>query len=285
LKRKSKGVKINTDKKEIFDVISIITKMHKLSVVIITLNEEENIGRCLASVRAIADEIVVVDGLSKDKTVEICNAFGCKVISREFKGFSDQKQFAVDQARNDWVFVLDADEEVTEELRSEISGLLSKDQIPCNGYKTPRALYYLGRVLRYSGVGEKPVLRIFNKRVGKFNSAPVHEEIIVEGPIGILKHRMIHYSYRDLSHHLQKTDVYTSHAASGYVKRGKHFPKPWVAFKFPVTFITYYFFRGGFLDGYPGFMWSFFAAFYGSLKLAKAIEMEERNVKNGSSHV
>ena len=251
--------------------------MHKLSVVIITLNEENNIGRCLDSIKAIADEIIVVDGFSKDKTVEICNSFGCRVIQREFRGFSDQKQFATDQATNDWVFSIDADEEVTGALGKEISGLLTNELILHSGYKIPRSLFYLGHILRFSGVGDKPVLRIFNKHEGRFNGAPVHEEILVDGSTGTMKNKMIHYSYRDLSHHLQKIDTYTTHAANGYREKGKHFSKTWVIFKFPVTFIVYYLFRGGFLDGYPGFMWSFLAAFYGSVKLAKTIEME--NIK------
>ena len=259
--------------------------MHKLSVVIITLNEEENISRCLASVKAIADEIVVVDGFSKDKTTEICKSFGCKIITREFKGFSDQKQFAADQATNDWVFSLDADEEVTEALREEISVLFSKESIPDSAYRTPRSLFYLGRILRFSGVGAKPVLRIFNKHKGRFDGAPVHEEILVEGSVGTLKNRMIHYSYRNLSHHLQKIDIYTTHAAKEYRQKGKHFSKIWVVFKFPVTFVAYYLFRGGFLDGYPGFMWSFLAAFYGSVKLAKTIEMDNKKTKAELSDV
>jgi glycosyltransferase involved in cell wall biosynthesis len=252
-------------------------RMHKLSVVIITLNEEENIGRCLASVKAIADEIIVVDGLSKDNTVDVCHRFGCKVIQREFKGFSDQKQFAVDQVANDWVFSLDADEEVTDELAQEISELLSMEKVPHSGYKVPRSLLYLGRILRYSGVGDKPVLRIFNRKKGRFDGAQVHEEILVEGSVTTLRNKMIHYSYRDLAHHLQKLNIYTSHAADEYRKRGKRFSKTYIVLKFPVNFVVYYLFRGGFLDGYPGFWWSFLAAFNSSIKLAKTIEKERTN--------
>jgi glycosyltransferase involved in cell wall biosynthesis len=251
--------------------------MHKLSVVIIAFNEEENIGRCLASLREMADEIVVVDSGSTDRTAAISESFCSRVIQRAFSGYSDQKQFAVDQAKNDWVFVLDADEELTAELRLEIKLLLDQETIPFAGYKVPRVLHYLGRTLRFSGVGKKPVLRIFNRKKGKFDGAPVHEEILVEGPAGTLKNHMIHYSYRDLAHHIQKINSYTTHAAEGYRKEGKRFSKAWVIFKFPVTFWTYYLFRGGFLDGYPGLIWSFLAAFYGSVKLAKTVEMRESN--------
>jgi glycosyltransferase involved in cell wall biosynthesis len=249
--------------------------MPELSVVIITLNEEQNIARCLESVKSVAGEIIVVDSDSADRTVEICLASGCRVINRKFNGYSDQKQFAVDQAVNDWVLSLDADEELTPGLRSEISQLLSQSPVPCNGYKIPRSLFYLGRILRHSGVSDKPVLRLFEKNRGRFDGKPVHEEIIVEGHVGVLKNGMIHYSYRDLSHHLRKIDTYTSHAAEGYRQKGRHFSRCWVALKFPVTFFSYYILKAGFLDGYPGFMWSFLAAFYGSVKLAKTIEMEE----------
>jgi glycosyltransferase involved in cell wall biosynthesis len=250
--------------------------MAELSVVIITFNEEQNIARCLDSVKEIANEIVVVDSYSTDRTVEICKSFNCRVIMREFRGYSDQKQFASDQAVNDWVFILDADEEITPELRSEISGLFENESLTCAGYRIPRSLFYLGRILRFSGVGEKPVLRIYNRQNGRFNGAPVHEEIIADGVIGTLNNNMIHYSYRDLAHHIQKINSYTTHAAEGYSQKGKQFSKGWVAFKFPVNFINYYFLRGGFLDGYPGFMWSFLAAFYGLVKLAKTVELSDK---------
>lgn len=254
--------------------------MHKLSVVIITLNEEDNIARCLTSATPLANEVIVVDGLSTDNTADICNSFGCKVILREFKGYSDQKQFAVDQTSNDWVLVLDADEELTVELRNEISALLMKEAIPHNGYKIPRALFYLGKILRFSGVGDKPVLRLFNKQMGRFNGAPVHEEILVEGGVGLLKSRMIHYSYSNLFQHIQKINTYTSHAGNEYRKKGKRFNKFYVALKFPLSFFILYLLRGGFLDGYPGFWWSLMAAFNSSVKYAKAIEP---NIKRNSN--
>jgi glycosyltransferase involved in cell wall biosynthesis len=259
--------------------------MHKLSVVIITKNEELNIGRCLGSVKEIADEIVVVDDFSTDKTAQICHSYGCRVIERKFTGFSDQKQFAVDQAVNDWVFSLDADEEVTAEMRTEITSLFRNDVIPFIAYKTPRSLFYMGRILRYSGVGEKPVLRIFNKNKGRFNGLPVHEEIVADGPAGVLKSRMIHYSYRDLSHHLEKSNIYTTHAAEGYFRTGKNFTTTWTAFKFPVNFFLYYIIKRGFMDGFAGFMWSFLAAFYGSIKMAKTIEKRKMDNLHASADV
>ncbi|MEI6898985.1 MAG: glycosyltransferase family 2 protein [Bacteroidota bacterium] len=255
----------------------------KLSVVIITLNEELNIERCLTSVKDIADEIIVVDEFSRDRTVEICKTFGCKVYQREFKGYGDQKQFAVDQASNDWVLSIDADEEVSEGLKKEISDLFQPSisaDVPLtnyNGFMIPFSLLFMGRIMKHSGLGNEVHLRLFNRNNGHFTLSEVHETIKVEGKIGTLKGKMIHRSYRDIAHHIEKSNIYTSQAAEGYSKKGRKFSKFWVGLKFPVTFFIYYVIRGGFLDGYPGFMWAFMAAFYTTIKMAKTIEIGERS--------
>jgi len=249
--------------------------MQQLSVIIITHNEEENILRCILSVKDLADEILVVDSFSSDRTVEICNASGCKVISHEFEGYGQQKQFGVEQAGNDWILSLDADEVVTDELKQEIRTLMQKEPIPHEGYQIPFSLFYMGRILRYSGTGNEFHLRLFDRTKGRFTVVKVHEGVEVNGPVGTLKGKIIHYSYRDLVHHLQKINTYTTQAAEGYTARGRTFSKAWVAFKFPVSFFVFYIIKLGILDGYPGFLWSFFAAFYGSMKVAKTIEMQE----------
>jgi glycosyltransferase involved in cell wall biosynthesis len=260
--------------------------MPKLSVVIITHNEEYNILRCLESVKPVADEIVVVDSRSEDRTTQICRDFGCIVISREFDGYGSQKQFATDQATNDWVLSIDADEVVSEELQHEINQLFHdppkseipnpKSQILHSAYRIPFSLHFMGRFLKHSGVGNEFHLRLFNRTKGKFTTVPVHEGIEVKGSVGILKGRIIHYSHRDIRHHIEKINTYSSQAAEGYRKSGKSFPKIWVALKFPLSFISFYFIKLGFLDGYPGFMWSFLAAFYSTLKVAKTIEINTR---------
>jgi glycosyltransferase involved in cell wall biosynthesis len=251
--------------------------MQALSVVIITYNEEENIARCLDSVRSIADEILIVDSFSSDKTAEICRLRGCRIVTREFRGFADQKQFAVDQSANDWVLSLDADEVVSHELGTEIQTLLQNDTIPFSGYLVPRSLYYMGRILKHSGVRRELLLRLFNRQKGGFTKVLVHESIEVTGPVGVLHGRLIHYSYNSLSQHIQKTNLYTSLAVEDFGKRGKRFSKCRVLLKFPVNFFVFYIIRGGVLDGYPGFMWSFMAAFSGALKIAKAIELQEKS--------
>jgi glycosyltransferase involved in cell wall biosynthesis len=247
----------------------------RLSVVIITHNEEAVILRCLESVRSIADEILVVDSFSTDRTADLCKACGCHVLQKEFTGYGPQKQFAVNQAANDWVLSLDADEVVTSDLALEINREIRNNdyEIQKSGYKIPFSLHYMGKILKHSGVGNERHLRIFDRRKGGFSLVPVHEGIEITGSTGVFSGKIIHYSYRDIRHHIDKINTYTSRAAEGYVRKGRSFPKWWVALKMPVSFFTFYFIKGGILDGYPGFIWSFLAAFYASLKIVKTIEI------------
>ncbi|MEI6682134.1 MAG: glycosyltransferase family 2 protein [Bacteroidota bacterium] len=247
--------------------------MPGLTITIITHEEERNIGKCLEAIQGLADEILVVDSFSKDKTVDICNSYGCSVIQREFKGFADQKQFAVNEAKNDWILSVDADEVITKELKNEIAGLLQRENMPYQGYNIRISLCYLGRVLKHSGVGSDHKLRFFNRKHGKFESTEVHELITLKGSVGRLKGRLIHYSYHDLNHHMDKLNLYTTVAAAQNYNKGRKFSKLWCMFKFPITFLLYYFFKGGFRDGYPGFVWSFFASVYTTVKIAKTIEL------------
>ena len=252
--------------------------MPRLSVVIITHNEETVILRCLKSVKPIADEIVVVDSGSTDQTAALCRESGCRVIPRMFDGYGKQKQFAVDQAANDWVFSLDADEVVTPELQQEILNikLNPETEMTVAGFRVPFSLCFMGKVLNHSGVGREYHLRVFNRSLGKFTQAPVHEGIEINGRLGTLKGKIIHYSYRDIAHHIEKINTYTSRAAEGYMVKKRSFSKLWVAIKFPTSFISFYFIKLGILDGYPGFMWSFLAAVYASLKIAKTIELKNK---------
>ncbi|MEI7983329.1 MAG: glycosyltransferase family 2 protein, partial [Bacteroidota bacterium] len=203
---------------------------------------------------------------------------GCRVIQRDFDGYGKQKQFAVDLALNDWIFSVDADEVVSAELQREI--LLKKKDAGCwmldAGFRIPFSLCYMGRIMKYSGVGKEYHLRVFNRNRGSFTTVPVHEGIEVEGSIGVMKGKMVHYSYRGISHHLEKINTYTSQAAEGYCNRGKSFSKTWAYLKFPGSFISLYFVKLGLLDGYPGFIWSFLGAVYSTLKVAKTIELSKK---------
>jgi len=251
--------------------------MPEISAIIIAFNEEQNIRRCIESVRDMVTEIVVIDSMSTDQTAEICRSLGCHVIQREFDGFGTQKQFAADQASNDWVFSVDADEVITPELSNEIQILSQQPEIPEAGFEICISLIYLGRKLKHGGAGSDYHLRLFDRRQGGFTKVKVHEGVEVKGRKSRLKGEMLHYSYRDLSHHLDKLNFYTTRAALGYHQRGKRYSKCWVALKFPISFLQFYCCKAGFLDGYPGFMWSLLAAFYSSLKIAKSIEMREES--------
>jgi glycosyltransferase involved in cell wall biosynthesis len=250
--------------------------MQKLSVVIITHNEENNILRCIQSVKELADETLVVDSFSSDRTVEICTAAGCRVMQHPFEGYGQQKQFGVEEAANSWILSLDADEVISDELKQEIRSLLQGETIKCRGYRIPFSLSYMGKILRHSGTGGEYHLRLFNRLLGGFTMVKVHEGIEIKGETGTLKGKIIHYSYRDLGHHLQKINTYTTQAAEGYNARGRKFSRIWLVFKFPVAFFISYFLKLGILDGYPGFLYSFFAAFYGLMKVAKTIEIQEK---------
>ncbi|TSA25724.1 MAG: glycosyltransferase family 2 protein [Bacteroidetes bacterium] len=249
--------------------------MPDLSVVIIVHNEEKNIRRCLESVQDLASEIVVVDSQSTDRTGEICLALGCRLIPREFDGYGTQKQFAVDQAIHDWIFSIDADEEVTPGLKKEIRELFSRPVIEETGFEICFSLVYLGRKLNHGGAGGDYHLRLFNRNAGGFTKVKVHEGIHVSGQVKRLTGEVLHYSYRNLAHHLEKLNDYSTRAAEGYVQQGRRYSRAWAVLKFPISFLQFYCCKAGFLDGYPGFMWSLMGALYASLKIAKSIELRE----------
>ena len=239
--------------------------MIDISVTIITRNEELNIQRCLDSVKEIAGEVIVVDSCSTDKTVEICEAFGCRIFIREFTGYSSQKQFAVDQAANDWVLSIDADEVVSPQLQNDLKRFTRSNNSGIDmvaGYYIPFLLFYMGTPLNHCGKGR--TLRLFNRKAGKFTLVAVHERFEIIGKPGEMKGQILHYSFRDCSHHLEKINYYTSLAAGDNNIKGKRFNKSWVAFKFLFTFCTFYFKKMGILDGCSGFMWSFMAGIYTS---------------------
>jgi glycosyltransferase involved in cell wall biosynthesis len=254
--------------------------MAELSVVIIVRNEERNILRCLASVKSVAAEIVVVDSGSTDHTVSLCREAGCRVFTREFDGYGRQKQFATDQAVNDWILSLDADEVLTPELQDEIGALMlsgpEQGQQQMAGYEIPFRLVFMGHKMMFSGVGKEVHLRLFNRKRGAFTTVDVHEGVHAEGPVGMLKGRILHYSYRDIAHHIEKINIYTSQAACGNLKKGKNFSRRWAVFKFPGSFFLFYIYKGGILDGYAGFMWSFLGSVYATMKVAKTIELNEK---------
>lgn len=223
------------------------------------------------------DEIVVVDSGSTDQTLPIAREFGCRILHRDFNGFGLQKGFAVEQARNAWVLVVDADEVVTEELRAEIQLRLAEVEagtLPFRGFEVPISLLFLGRLMRYGGEYKMPHLRLFDKRFGAYNSARVHEDVVLNGSVGRLTHHMLHDSYGSLHEYFEKFNRYTTAGARDLQSRGRHGSAAQVVFRLPITFLKEYLLKRNFLNGYPGFVWSLFSAMYPVVKYAKLRELE-----------
>lgn len=195
-----------------------------LSVVIITFNEEANIGRTLTSVQPlVADgkgEIIVVDSGSTDRTVEIAKSFGAKIFVEEWKGYAAQKNSAIDKATGDWILSLDADEELDEAAQQAVRKW--KSSVPAAaGYQFARRAYYLGRWILHSGWYPDFKVRLFDRRKGEWKGAYVHESVEVVGPVETLAGDILHYTCDSLAEHAQRIEFYTDLAAKEMAERGE----------------------------------------------------------------
>lgn len=235
-------------------------RVDRISVVIITYNEEANIERCLRSLQ-FADEIIIYDGNSTDKTIEICNKYNCKIHSRQqWLGFGLAKQSAVELAHNDWVLVVDADEELTPEL-IEILIKMRDNGSKYSGYKIRRKSYFLGKLINYSSWQSDAPLRFFDRRVGKFNSNIVHEFVELNGEVGIIDDCILHYTYPNLKGYLEKMIKYAELGAEQNFKRGKKSNLINAFLSGILKFIKMYIIRFGFLDGSNGLVLAINSAF------------------------
>ena len=243
----------------------------KISITLITINFEKTLKSVLEAV-SWADEIVLVDSGSTDKTLEIARQFNAKIVYRAFDGYGSQKNFATSQASNDWILSLDDDEILTPELQQEIQNL-SLSTTDYEGFKIPRSLIFLGKLLRFSGEYKRLTLRLFNRKQGNWNAEYVHESVEVKGKIGILKHQILHDSYRDLTDYFNKFNKYTSLGAKTLAERGKTSSSLKIISRFPITFLKIYILKGSCLDGYAGFMWALLTAINPVVKYAKLKEI------------
>jgi len=214
-----------------------------------------------------------VDSGSTDGTQDVCGRYGCRVIHHDFAGYGRQKHFAVGCAQHDWVFVVDSDEVVTDELRDEIRGLLAGDGPAEVGFEMPISLVFLGRLLRFGGEYGKLHLRLFDRRAGNYNFDEVHEHVDVRGGVGTLRGRMLHYSYRNLAQYFDKFNRYTSSAAEDLWQRGRKTSAGYIMLRLPFTFLHLYLVRGLVLDGYPGFAWALLSALSPTVKHMKLHEL------------
>src|SRR5437660_726154 len=272
-----------------------------LSVVIITYNEEANIGRTLTSVQPlIADgkgEIIVVDSGSTDRTIEIAKSFGAKAFIEEWKGYAAQKNSAIDKAAGEWILSLDADEEVErklgtliafavcerpqhpkEELLAAIHGVTTS-HANISGYWMQRRNNFLGRWIRHGGFWPDPKLRLFRKGSGQFENRAVHEDVRLSGKEGrLLDGALLHHSYPTLADYIDHMNHYSSLGAEMAVAKGHcGFSLFHIVVRPIATFINNYFFRLGFLDGREGLLLHLYHAAYVSWKYAKAWELARKN--------
>ncbi|OGK84864.1 MAG: hypothetical protein A2W08_17725 [Candidatus Rokubacteria bacterium RBG_16_73_20] len=245
-----------------------------MSVVVITLNEAERLRACLESA-AWADELVVVDAESQDKTVQIAREFTDRVLVRPWAGFAEQKNFAVAQATGDWILSLDADEEVPPELRAEIQALLGAEPAE-DGYRVPRRNIFWGRWIRHGGLYPDWQLRLFRRGRGRFVERTVHESVRVEGRVGRLASPLVHRSYRDVADFLERADRYSTLAAAEWVRSGRRAGVGDLVVRPAGRFLSMYVVRGGFLDGWPGFLLACLYAYYVFVRSAKVWERARR---------
>jgi len=255
--------------------------VQKLSVIIITKNEEKNIRACLESVRW-ADEIVVVDSLSTDGTAGVCRQYTEKVFGREFRGFSEQKNYALDRAANDWVLCVDADETVTGELRSEIDSIIKAPGIPCNGYLVPRKNFFFGKWARHCGLYPDYSVRLFRKSKGRFGDTLVHEHVVLDGKAGKTKGHLLHRTYENREDFEERSALYAELWAQERHARGKKAAwfKPGLNPLF--TFFRMFFLKSGFLDGRDGFLISRLYSRYTFLKYAGLRRLwKKQGIKDG----
>jgi len=224
-----------------------------LSVIVITKNEEKNIADCLASV-AWADEIIVVDNNSSDKTVELCREYTNKIIvTKDWPGFGLQKKRALDKATGDWVLSLDADERVTEPLYNEIEQVLQDTE--ATAFRIPRLSQYCGRWIKHSGWSPDYVLRLFRRGKAQFSEDIVHEKVILlEGELGTLKNPLKHYSFNSLEEVLDKTNSYSTANALKSHQQGKKSSLGKAIVHGLWAFFRTYIIRAGFMDGREGFI-------------------------------
>lgn len=284
-------------------------KTNKLSVVILTLNEEKNLAACLKTVRW-TDDIVIVDSFSTDKTVQVAKRFGCRVFQKRFDGFGRLKNYAISKARNTWVLNLDADERISGKLRKEIERALENTEF--DGYYFPRKSYVGKKWLKHGGQYPSYQLRLFRKDKGRFEDAVIHERMRVAGKTGYMKNDLIHYNFRSWSDYIMDMNRTTSleaqimlgkkfvwlypfgkireffreysrlrrngnRRATSYVLARRvlmNYEIKWLLpFRFITTFVRLYILQQGFRDGFYGFAWAHFISMHTLIKCYKYYEL------------
>lgn len=256
--------------------------MKKISAVLITFNEEARVGRALESLADVSDDIVVVDSFSRDRTLHICSAFTSKIIQRQWNGYRDQKEFATQQAQNDWVLSLDADEELSPELRREILEFKRDGGDGIDGFYLPRRTFFLGRWIDHTTWYPDWQMRLFRRSCGGWAGGSVHEAFQLKGRSGRFRGHLQHYSYESLSEYLQKLDEFSSLAARDRMRAGERTRFTRFLLYPPAAFLKNYALRRGFLDGFPGFAVSALAAVSALFKELKLWELQHHDQREST---
>lgn len=254
--------------------------MEKLTAIVPVYNEEHNLEECLSGLTW-ADEILVVDSGSTDRTMEIAKRFTDRILVHEYVNSAAQKNWTIPQARHDWVLIVDADERVGPELRDEIKAVLGRPGGPDrDGYHIRRQNYFWGKEIRYCGWQHDRVLRLFNRHKGRYKEKEVHADIILQGRVGELSRPLHHYTYRNFKQYFSKFSRYTDWGAQELAKHGVRVRWDHLLLHPVFRFIRMYFVQRGFLDGIHGLVLCGLAAFSVFTKYAKLWEL---NLKTSSS--
>jgi len=227
--------------------------MHKVTAIIPTYNEAHNIVAAIESVKW-ADEIIVVDSFSTDQTVELAKNNGAKILQREYEHSASQKNWTIPQASHEWIFLLDADERVGEDLKKEVQSILKQKEVKDKAFWIKRRNFFMNTEIKYSGWQGDKVVRLFKRDDCKYEDKSVHAEIICNGSIGVLKSKLIHYTFKDIFHYLEKWDRYTTMSGKDRAKRGEKPNLFHFLIKPAFRFFQDYFLKLGVLDGMIGFI-------------------------------
>jgi len=246
----------------------------RISAFVITRDEEHNIEGCLESLRGLEAEIVVLDDSTDGRTRELARKYTDKVSRRPFDDFASQKQAALDLCGGDWALSIDADERLTPELREEIPAALSRADEGIGGFSIPFRVRFLGRCLRFGGLGGERHLRLFRKAGARFTGRHLHEGIRVDGRIARLHGAMLHTPYRDLDEYLEKMRRYTTRAALQRYENGRRFRAVHHLLPF-WELLRRLLLRGGIFDGTPGVVWAGLSAMHTWIKYLKLRELED----------
>ena len=250
--------------------------MIKISAVIITYNEEINIGRCLDSLTETMDEIIVIDSFSTDKTEEICSKYPVKFIKKEWLGYSLTKNFGNNLAANDYIFSIDADEALSEELKASILAVKNTNK-PLDAYKLTRLTNYCGTWIHHCGWYPDTKLRLWDRTKGQWEG-DIHEEVKLKenSKTGMLNGDLFHYSFHTITQHVKQADKFTDLTAQDAFNKGKRSNLMKILFKPCVKFIRDYIIKLGFLDGYHGYVVCKISAFATFMKYSKLKELQRK---------